>query len=298
MARVLTLFVLLLCCLAAIAQVQSLGTVSFAVPPGWNYEGPSSGRAILALDAGGGQVLVIALFSAQPSTGNADSDFQRFWQQSIKGAPLPEPIYEHKSLVGYPGRYAGTTSGDGRNYVHVYVLQAGQSALPVMVATPNRHSFDQIEPIARLFVEGLRLAPTQAEPVKSSIALADLAGEWTTGGDSNLIYVTPSGAYAGSSTVAHAATYVISSTGSYTSQYAGVSNRNVVRGSSAGTIELDGADILFHERGTNRISRYHFVAYQTAVNGAKVLTLLDAQYEPNGTNIGYYGEKWIRQPRH
>ena len=52
--------------------------------------------------------------------------------------------------------------------------------------------------------------------------------------------------------------------------------------------------VSFREAGEGRVTRYHIISYQTALNGATVLTLLTDSYEPTGVNIAYYGEKWIR----
>ena len=103
-------------------------------------------------------------------------------------------------------------------------------------------------------------------------------------------------AYAGSSTVAHGASYTIASDGSYKSQFAGVTNRQIVRGNSVGTVQLGPGTIGFRER-VGKLSRYHFISYQKALNGATVLTLLGDQYEANPANVSFYGEKWVREPK-
>jgi len=180
--------------------------------------------------------------------------------------------------------------------VLLYVLEAGESVVPVLVITPDRQSFNSLEPVISLFVEGVRRLPVKAQPPKTSITVADLVGEWRSSGDSSLNYVSSSGAYAGSSTVAHGATYTIASDGSYKSQFAGVTNRQIVRGNSIGTVELGAETIGFRERG-GKLSRYHFVCYQTALNGATVLTVLPDQYEVNPANISFYSEKWVREPK-
>ncbi len=80
------------------------------------------------------------------------------------------------------------------------------------------------------------------------------------------------------------------------SQFAGVTNRQIVRGHSVGTVELGAGTIGFRERG-GKLSRYHFLSYQRALNGATVLTLLADQYEVNAANVSFYGEKWVREPK-
>src|SRR6266550_6160239 len=296
MSRFAVLFCVFLFAGSAAAPVQSLGEVSFVVPDGWDYGVDASGDHATLSTIQNGQVVALAVFRPLRSSGNPDNDFRAAWAKVVRSMQPPEPIYEHKTLAGYQGRYGSTNTDDNSHYVYLYALAAHGSVLPVLVVTPNRQSFNSWELVISLFVEGVRQLPLKAQPPKASITIAELVGEWRTSGDSSLNYVTSSGAYAGSSTVAHGASYTIASDGSYKSQFAGVTNRQIVRGNSVGTVELGPGTIGFRERG-GKLSRYHFVSYQTALNGATVLTLLGDQYEVNPANVGFYGEKWVREPK-
>jgi hypothetical protein len=296
MSRFAVLFCVFLFAASAAAQVHSFGEISFVVPDAWDYGVDASGDHATLSTIQNGQVVALAVFRPLRSSGNPDNDFRAAWAKVVRSMQPPEPIYEHKSLAGYQGRYGSTNTDDNSHYVHLYALAAGGSVLPVLVVTPNRQSFNSLEPVISLFVEGLRQLPLKAQTPKASITIADLIGEWRSSGDSSLNYVTSSGAYAGSSTVAHGASYTIASDGSYKSQFAGLANRQIVRGNSVGTVELGPGTIGFRERG-GKLSRYHFVSYQTALNGATVLTLLGDQYEANPANVSFYGEKWVREPR-
>jgi hypothetical protein len=296
MSRFAVLFCVFLFAGSAAAEVRSLGEVSFVVPDGWEYSVEASGDHATLSTFQNGQVVALAVFRPLHSSGNPDSDFRAAWAKVVRSMQPPEPIYEHKSLAGYQGRYGSTNTDDNSHYVHLFALEAGQNVLPVLVVTPNRQSFNSLEPVISLFVEGVRQLPLKAQPRKASITVADLVGEWRSSGDSSLNYVTSSGAYAGSSTVAHGVSYTIASDGSYKSQFAGVANRQIVRGNSVGTVELGPGIIGFRERG-GKLARYHFVSYQTALNGATVLTLLGDQYEVNPANVSFYGEKWVREPK-
>ena len=281
----------------AAAQVQSFGEVSFAVPDGWEYSVEASADHATFSTAQNGQGIALAVFRPLRSSGNPDNDFRAAWAKDVRSMQPPEPVYEHKSLAGYQGRYGSTNTPDNSHYVYLCVLEAGEGVIPVLVITPDRQTFNSLEPVISLFVEGVRQLPLKAQLPKTSITIADLAGEWRSSGDSSLNYVTSSGAYAGSSTVAHGVSYTIAADGSYKSQFAGITNRQIVRSNSVGTVELGPGTIGFRERG-GKLSRYHFVSYQTALNGATVLTLLGDQYEANPANISFYGEKWVREPRH
>ena len=282
--------------LTASAQVQTLGEVSFAVPEGWEYEHPSGNdRATLSFSQDG-NVWAMAVFKPLHSSGNPEADFRSAWAQDVRSMDAPEPIYDHNGTAGYSGRYGSTNTPDGAHYVYMCVLEAGQSAIPVLVVAPNRQAFNQLEPAILEFIEGVRIAPAKAQPAKKSITIADLVGEWHSGGESSVNYVdSHSGAYAGSSTVAHGAGYTIASDGSFTFRFAGLSNRQIIREQGSGTVELTPGFIAFHEKGTNHITRYHFISYQSAINGSTVLTLLGESYPAEAANISFYGERWIRE---
>jgi hypothetical protein len=293
-------FAVLLCVFlfagGAAAQVQSFGDLSFAVPQGWDYGVEASGEHATLSVMQNGQVVALAVFRPLRSVGNPDNDFRAAWAKVVRSMQPPEPVYEHKSLAGYQGRYGSTNTDDNSHYVHLYALEAGENVIPVLVVTPDRQSFNSLEPVLSLFVEGLRQLPQKAQPLKTSITISDLVGEWRSSGDSSLNYVTSSGAYAGSSTVAHGASYTIASDGSFKSQFAGIANRQIIRGNSVGTVELGPGAIGFRDRG-GKVSRYHLISYQTALNGATVLTLLGDQYEATPANVSFYGEKWVREPK-
>jgi len=276
------------------AQVRTLGDVSFAVPPGWQYEQPSNDDRATLSTGTADNISVIAVFKPLHATGHSDADFTTAWTQLIRTMTPPTPIYDYTSTAGYSGSEGGENTEDGSHHVFLYLLEAPSSAIPVMVVTANRRTFDELQPAISQFVEGIRLAPLQAQAVKTNVMMSDLEGEWHTGGESSLNYVTDSGAYAGSSTVAHGAGYVIAPDGNFTYNFAGVSNHQIVRGKGSGKVELGDGFLTLREPTQNRVTKYHIISYQTALNGATILTLLTDSYEVTGPNISYYAEKWIR----
>ncbi|PYT65160.1 MAG: hypothetical protein DMG39_30030 [Acidobacteria bacterium] len=279
---------------AAFAQVETIGDVSFAVPDGWKYEySPGDDFATMMLTKGD-RYWVIAIYKARRSSGDAEADFSSAWTKIAPHAPVPEPIYDHTASAGYSGKYGSIWIDDNR-FAWLYLLETGQGAIPVLVVTRDRHAFDDLLPVISQVVEGVRIGREKAQPAKTNVTLADLVGQWHSGGDSSLNYVdSATGSYAGSSIVAHGEGYNIASDGSYTFRFAGISNRQIVRDRGSGTVEVTKEFIVFREKGTNRVTRYRTVSYQPAINGSTVLTLLQETYEPTGANIGFYGEKWVR----
>lgn len=272
-------------------QVKTLGDVSFTPPAGWTYEQkPGADHASMSTVIGS-RYCVIGVYSPQRASGNAEADFEAAWRAIFRPAPnqgMPNPIYDFRGL-GYPGKYAGTFTD---RLQWMYLLQASKNAIPVVVLASDRHTFDDLEFVVRQVVESVRLLPDKASAAKTSITVADLAGEWRHSGDSSVDFVNSSGNYVGSSSVFYGETYHIAADSSYSYQAAGMSNRDIVREKETGTVELSG-DLVIFRSGKNQ-RRRRFIGYQQALNGSTVLTLLDEQYPATGPSIGMYGEKWVR----
>src|SRR3989475_10566473 len=94
------------------------------------------------------------------------------------------PIYDHTASAGYSGKYGSIWIDDNR-FVWLYLLETGQGAIPVLVVTQDRHAFDDLLPVISQVVEGVRIGPEKAQPAKTNVTLADLVGQWHSGGDSS-----------------------------------------------------------------------------------------------------------------
>jgi hypothetical protein len=297
MFRIRLVLPLVLClgALTASAQVQTLGEVSFSSLEGWNYEQkPNEDHATLSSVADQ-RFIAIVVFTPRPSTGNPDADFQAGWTQLVLGSNysgMPNPIYDINHSVGYPGKQTGSPSTDGKTFTWMYVLETGQSYIPVAVVSSGRYMFDALQHELVAFIGSVRLAPLKAEAIKRSIIVADLAGNWRSGAASTTDYVNSSGQYAGSSASFYGATYTIAPNGHYTYSMSGKSNGSTVREKEEGVVELSGDLVVF--KGTSHTSRYHFINSQLALDGSTVLTLLSEGNEPNSSTIMNYAEKWSR----
>src|SRR5437868_13723959 len=106
MLRFVLLLSLFFLAAPAHAQVQSFGEVSFAVPDGWEYSVESNGdHATLSFGKNGQLIVALAVFRPLRSAGNPDNDFRAAWAKDVRSIQAAEPVYEHKSLAGYQGRY-------------------------------------------------------------------------------------------------------------------------------------------------------------------------------------------------
>ena len=112
------------------------------------------------------------------------------------------------TYAGYPGKFA-VESVEGTAQLQITILQAHAQAVPVVrLCSSNSVWYEQGDLLSQLF-ESIRIAPDRAQPPKTRISVADLAGQWREGGSDNTGWVDAHGTYAGTSLVAHGITYEI-----------------------------------------------------------------------------------------
>jgi hypothetical protein len=285
--------ILLLCTLAvampAFAQVQTVGDISFAVPEGWTYQGSADGGLMLLKQ--GANFWIVTVHAPRPTTGDPNADFKSAWQSVLSTVPdfknsLPgyNPYDTGKTLLGYPGKYYDANSDSGKMYARLYTLETGKVVVPLVVITVNRQVLDALNHIVEAVVSSVRVAPLKASPIRNTISLADLAGEWHAGmASARMFYDRYTGVYAGSSTTAYSARYQVAGNGTFTYEMGGLWNDRPVQDKDAGTVQLGGDLIVF--KGRNHEQKYHFVNFQTAIDGSTVLTLLPGQEDPAKANV-------------
>jgi len=263
---------------SAVAQVQTVGDVSFSVPDGWQYaQNPGGGFGMMTMKQGN-NFWAMTVFTPWLSSGNANMDLNTAWQKIVlaggaySGYPLtPYPDIAH--TVGYPGKRADASSINRATYTRLYVLEAGKSFVPVVVMSNDGQVLNSQEYVTNVLLGSIRLAPLKASPVKTNLTLADLAGDWTSGMASSLSYFSSTtGQFAGSSNSAMGAGYHISANGTFTYKMTGVVNSSSASDADTGVVELGGEFVTF--KGRNHVVRYRFLNLQTALNGDIVLTLL------------------------
>jgi len=110
-----------------------------------------------------------------------------------------------------------------------------------------------------------------------------------------MFYDRYTGAYAGSSTTAYSALYTIAGNGSFTYEMGGVWNGGQVQDKDTGTVQLGGDLIIF--KGRNHEQKYHFINFQTAIDGSTVMTVLPGQEDPAKTNVTALGQQLVREAK-
>ncbi len=284
----------------AIADVKTIGPLSVAVPDGWKYETRAPDRGEMVWQNSNGAYLIILLTAPQPTSGAADRDFAIAWRTLVENDPrlsLPSPIYDVRGSVGYAARWSGGAVANRTREVALYILRPSVATfVPVVVVGPNRAVLDALYETVRMVIGSVRIAPLRAAPIKTTIGVADLVGDWKTGGASVVSYVNGStGTYAGTSVTFAGDYYSIAADGRYSYRFQGLSSGSVVRAAAAGTVEFSGEWVVFHERPSDKLTRYRFVSYEQGLTGATLMTLLPEAYAVTGSNIALYAARFVRE---
>jgi hypothetical protein len=208
--------------------------------------------------------------------------------------PGYDPYSISNKVLGYPGKYFDANSGSGQMYARLYTLETGKAVIPVMVLTPNRQVLDALNHIVEAVVGSVRVAPLKASPIRNTLTMADLPGEWQMGSAfSKTYYDRYNGAYAGSSNTAYRASYHIKSDGTYTYDMGGIWNNRPVQDKDIGVVELSGGFITF--KGRDHTTSYHFLNLQTAIDGSTVIMVIPGQDDLSHASA--LQEQLVREPR-
>jgi hypothetical protein len=285
--------------MTASAQVQSIGDVSFAVPEGWTYK-PGAGFGSVMFSSGQ-NFWLMGVFSPMPSSDNPSTDLKTAWTAIVlsgkdyQGYPAL-PYYAILHSVGYPGVRADNSNVNRTAYTRLYVLEAGKSFVPVIAVSREGMMLNTMEHVADFFIGSVRVAPLKAQPIKTTITVADLAGHWIHGmASSQTYYDQQTGRYVGNTSAFYGAGYDIAPNGSFTYKMSGMMNSSFVGDQDSGVVELGGGMVIFN--GRNHVVRYQFINCQQAVDGSTVLTLLPDKTQVNAMTILNQGDEWSRPPR-
>lgn len=281
--------VVALCALSplAAADVHSVGPVSFAVPDGLTYR-EEAGRATMGR-VEGQSFVVVAITLPQPAVGDADANFRSLWTRIAQNDP-PSP-YAIKPKGGYGGKYAATTCKPKVTCI-LFTLETGKGVVPVFALIPEgQPDWNFFWPIH----QSVRISPARAQPPKKNLDMNDMVGKWSWGASSTMAYVSStSGRVVGASTNAVGSTYTFAADGSYTVSSQGINGTRTFKEESSGRVEFTPEVIVFHQKTGDK--RYRFISYVVGVDGATIMTLLDASHDASSQNIELYAEDFVKPP--
>jgi hypothetical protein len=281
----------------AVAQVQTIGDLSFAVPDGWQYQAAADGGSMFLKS--GGNFWIVTVHAPMPASADANADFKAAWKYMVLATPGYRNVpsynpYDLSKTVGYVGKYYDDSNADHSTYTRLYTVETGKSVVAVMFISQNRQMLDLMEHMARAIVGSVRVAPLKASPIKTSITVSDLAGHWVSGLVTSIDFYNSAGQYQSNSLTAYNAGYTIAADGSFTYKFNGLLNNRPTTDDDSGVIELGGEFLVF--KGHRRTTRYRFLNVQQGLDGTTVLTLLPP-VEMSEINISRDSQYWSRPPK-
>ena len=128
---------------------------------------------------------------------------------------------------------------------------------------------------------------------KTTVSATDLVGRWKYGADSELNYVTGSGAYAGNQSVLYTTIYDLHADMTYDRQTDGISSTTgQVHDKRSGTWRLSESKIIFSPNSGEQEEGYWLLSFEDKPNGS-VLTVLADRW-PLEEGSFSYKEEWSR----
>ncbi len=347
------LVVQILCLFAAQAifcQTETVDVIQYTPPKGWAKTLKEGAVVYTDVNKTSGAFCVLTVYASGPSAGSPQKDFANEWKEFVVKPFKAEPSPKTETQTtpdGWQATVGGTqieTEG-GLKGIALLTVFSGYGKTASVLAIFNDETFLAQ---ATAVIDGIKLDKTKAlaktappvqnnqgdlstrdpfpdkpnrgpqeplaGPLKNSITMNDLAGNWSEGGANVISYVNPSsGNYGGTDTTFFSDYYAIKADGTFESRFQGRTANHTVRETSTGTITLSGGYIsLKYTGGENRGTyKYQFISYMVLPNGGAVLTLIhvgenDAGYSPDaliqvcGHAHAYItcgpGIEWIRKP--
>jgi hypothetical protein len=277
---------------AQTSGVQTVADVSFAVPSGWTYTAGADFGAMTYRE--GARFWLAAVYTAMPASADANADFKAAWrrtvlaQQGYRDVPSYNP-YDITKTVGYAGKQYGGDSVDHTSYTRLYTLRTGKSCIPVVFISANSGMMGGMDHIENAIVGSVRQAPLKASPIRNTITVVDLAGQWKSGLALSIDYYNSSGQYTSNSITAGSWGYTIATDGTYSYKFGGMLNNRATSDEDTGVVELGGEYLTFN--GKRRHERHRFVNLQTALDGSTVLVLFpdkDLAQIDSSRDVEYY----------
>lgn len=306
--------------LDCIAQTN-FDIISLVPPPDWKEERTADRISYTFIDNAKSSFCQLVFYASQVSSGDLSADLQNEWKGIIEGVSRPDGTPQPTkgtSAAGVAfangGSYTHDKASNQYYYAHLILIGAGDRELTILIDVPTEASFQDYLPQIEKVMASIRFnnptAPVQTNPtetaplatvansvnVKEATITQMAVGEWVYSTSSVLNYVSASGSYAGSSSVAYGERYTFRPDGTYTYSFSGISNRNVVREKDEGTFTITGNKLdLKGKDGKVK----NFICWIEGKEGVAGLVLLNpSSFDGyNGINSNFYKSTFIQDKK-
>jgi len=276
-------------------KLQTIDEVSFVPPYGWSSS-QQPGQGSIRLSTGtGSRYAELTVHKTFLSHGNVAKDFTDIWESLA--APrfhIAAPnIRDYKPVAGYSGQ-SGCGQVEGVGQACLFVLRFNGKAIPIVQVRASIPDTANYLIDMHLFLEGVRVPPQLAAPLKNKITFQEMVGEWLHQVDGSVDPYDPSAKYAAESFVAYATRYTINPDGKFHWKYTSITNGNIVRQEQSGVLKVESPLVTFQTADDNTSERFRWISTQTSPEGKVVITFLPRDIEPTAANILVYGRKFVR----
>jgi hypothetical protein len=246
---------------AASAQ-ETLGTVSYIAPTGWNKTTKENIVAFSKVDPATGKFCIITLYGATPGTGKPEMDFKREWAnlvvKNMKAEPNPKTETDTDAATGWTATAGGAEveSDAGPALALLTVISGGGRTVSILgvfndpaYAAPLAAFSDSINLGKAVADVPAPLAPVGNGGNVRQLTLADIAGEWgeTSGFNTRYVY-RATGVYAGADSIHFSSKMTFTASGGYADDFFGLENGRKIKENTTGTVSIVGQVLTLTQR--------------------------------------------------
>jgi hypothetical protein len=269
---------------AAPAGAADLSGVSYQAPAGWTETSNASTVMYDLLEdvqAGttdyGQRYARLAIYPPIDVRDDLGQVFAAQWQQMIVASGFKTEVVptgmRRRLASGLALIYDGGTMDlpqGGNFYVNLYLLVAGDHAVPVLGYFNDKFMMDSTkkEPIVLAFLESIGIKGDKPSTA-ALFSARDIAGAWSTQAVSIGTYVTSSGSYAGDASTATYDTYELSANGHFSENFVGYHSGSAMQVEDKGTWSVEDGTLILDGK-SKTLKRAIFALGQTPGGNAGI----------------------------
>ncbi|MEO5860183.1 MAG: hypothetical protein ABIR33_14695 [Pyrinomonadaceae bacterium] len=246
---------------ATSAQAETLGSVSYTAPVGWNKTAQANVVAYSKVDPATGKFCIITLYGPTPGTGKPETDFKREWANLVlKNMNADaDPKTESQMENGWTATGGGSATdvSGAPAFALLTVLSGGGRTVSILGVFNDSAFTASLAAFSDSIELGKAAADGPAPPVQNGdprglrqLTIADIAGEWgETAGDNTRYVDRATGVYAGADSVHFTSKMTFTANGGYADDFFGLQNGRKIQGNTTGTVSIDGRVLTIKRKG-------------------------------------------------